>query len=218
MGEKEQSGMLRNVVVIGIIAIIAMTVIFAVVNLTGTMTKNSDKAVGTIATTAVPYGVTNSDVKYEKYTPSSTANSGWGDHATYFPVVGDIPTNSWREDRLVVRSSERVYIRVDVNNNPEAMTTKNDNDDLAKRSLDIYKDGVQIVSTNSLYNKVWLDKDTDYTIVVKYFNNSGQTFIERADDRSYRVTDILSGTEDGSSYNFQIKSFEAATYDNKYVS
>ena len=218
MGENEQGGMLRTVVVIGIIAMVALIITLGVVGLKNNMSKNTNSAVGTVATAKVPYSVVNPDVTYEKYTPNSSSYSGWGDHSNYFPVVGDIPNNSWREDRLVVNSSARIYIRVDVNDNPEAMTPKNDNDDLPKRLLEVYdENGTRLVSTNSLYDRVYLDKDKDYTLIVKYFNNSGQTFIERAADNSYRMTNLLSGTDDGSSYRLNIKSFEAATYDAAYA-
>ena len=219
MGENEQGGMLRTVVVVGIIAMVALIITLGVVGLKSNMTKNTNSAVGTVATAKIPYGVVNPDVTYEKYTPNSSSNSGWGDHNTYFPVVGNIPNNSWREDRIVVNASQRVYIRVDINDNPETMTSKNDNDDLSKRLLEVYdENGNKLVSTNSLYNKVYLDKDKDYTLVVKYFNNSGQTFIERSEDHSYRMSNLLSGTDDGGAYRLNIKSFEAATYDAAYAS
>lgn len=47
MGENEQGGMLRNVVVIGIIAMIALIITLGVVGLKSNMTKNTDIAVGT---------------------------------------------------------------------------------------------------------------------------------------------------------------------------
>jgi len=217
MGENEQGGMLRTVVVIGIIAMVALIITLGVVGLKNNMTKNTDSAVGAVVKTKVPYGVVNPDVTYKKYT-SGDNSWGWGKYSYYFPVVGDMPNNSWREDRLVVNSSERIYIRVDINNYDERMTSNNDNDDMPKRLFEVYdENGDKLVSTNSLYDKVYLDKDKDYTLVVKYFNNSGQTFIERAVDRSYRMSNLLSGTDDGSSYKLNIKSFEAATYDAAYA-
>lgn len=44
MGENEQGGMLRVVVVVGLVALIAAVVIFAVIKLKGTMTSTTDKA------------------------------------------------------------------------------------------------------------------------------------------------------------------------------
>ena len=44
MGENEQGGMLRVVVVVGLVALIAAVVIFAVIKLKGTMTSTTDSA------------------------------------------------------------------------------------------------------------------------------------------------------------------------------
>ena len=220
MGENEQGGMLRTVVVIGIIAMVALIIILSVVGLKNNMTKNTNSAVGGVVKTKVPYSVVNPDVTYKKYTAGSTnVKTSWGHNYTAFPFVGNIPNNSWREDRLVVNSSERIYIRVDVSVISEAHPANIDDDDQSKRHLEVYdENGTQVFSTNDPGDKVYLDKDKDYTIIVKYFNNSGKTFIERAgdDDPSHR-SNLLSGTDDGGSYRLNIKSFEAATYDDKYT-
>ena len=224
MGENEQGGMLRTVVVVGIVAMVALVITLGVVGLKASMTKNTDRAVGTVVTTKVPYTVQNPDVTYEKYTPrnSSVYWGDHGDHGNLFPLVGDIPNNSWREDRLVLNSSERIYIRVNINNyvRPWTPTSSDDNDDQSKRLLEVYdENGNKISSKNTyyLYDKVYLDKDKDYTLVVKYFNNSGQTLHELSGD-GHGDSALVSGTDDGSSYRLKIKSFEAATYDDKYVS
>lgn len=57
MGENEQGGMLRTVVVIGIIAMVALIITLGVVGLKSNMSKNTDKAVGTVVKTTIPYGV-----------------------------------------------------------------------------------------------------------------------------------------------------------------
>ncbi len=220
MGENEQGGMLRNVVVIGLVAIIAAVVIFAVVGLKNNMSKNTNSAVGAVVKTRIPYGVVNPDVTYEKYTAGDNGYWGLGKYINLFPLVGNIPNNSWREDRLVINSSERIHIIVDVSDISEADHMNGNDDDQSKRLLEVYdENGNNVISTNNLSNKVYLDKDKDYTLIVKYFNNSGQRFIERADDvQPWNRTNLQSGTDDGRSYKLKIKSFEAATYDNKYVS
>ena len=218
MGENEQGGMLRTVVVIGLVALIAAVITMGIIGLKGNMTKNTDSAVGTIVTTKKPYSVKNPDVTYKKYTPDSSDNWGSAEYCILFPIVGDIPTNSWREDRLVVNASARTYIRLDVSVISEAHPTKIDDDDMSKRLLEVYdENGKQLVSTNNVGDKVYLDKDKDYTLIVKYFNNSGQRFIESETQAnpSHR-TNLVTGTDDGSSYRLKVKSFEAATYDDKY--
>ena len=218
MGENEQGGMLRTVVVVGIVAMVALIITLGVVGLKNNMTKNTDRAVGAVVTTKVPYSVVNPDVTYKKYTLDHSDNWGRDDHCIFFPLVGDVPNNSWRENRLVVNSSERIYIRVDVSVISEANPANNDNDDLSKRLLEVYdENGNKLVSTNNVGDKVYLDKDKDYTLIVKYFNNSGQRFTES--DKyvhPYCRTNLISGTDDGSSYKLKVKSFEAATYDDKY--
>ena len=49
MGENEQGGMLRVVVVVGLVALIAAVVIFAVIKLKGTMTSTTDSASAGVA-------------------------------------------------------------------------------------------------------------------------------------------------------------------------
>jgi len=44
MGENEQGGMLRVVVVVGLVALIAAVVIYAVIQLKGTMTNTTSSA------------------------------------------------------------------------------------------------------------------------------------------------------------------------------
>ena len=219
MGENEQGGMLRTVVVVGLVALIAVAITMGVVGLKASMNKNTDRAVGAVVTTKVPYSVQNPDVTYEKYTPDNAANWGWGHARSFFPVVGDIPNNSWREDRLVVNASERIYAHVDIDDNPEVLTKTNDNDDYSKRLLEVYDENGNKVSSNNPGDKVYLDKDKDYTLIVKYFNNSGQTFIERDEfaHDAWRMSILFTGTDDGSPYRLKIKSFEAATYDDKYA-
>ena len=49
MGENEQGGMLRIVVVVGLVALIAAVITMGVVGMKASMTKNTDSAVGAIA-------------------------------------------------------------------------------------------------------------------------------------------------------------------------
>lgn len=49
MGENEQGGMLRTVVVVGIVAMVALIVTLGVVGLKNNMTKNTDRAVSAVA-------------------------------------------------------------------------------------------------------------------------------------------------------------------------
>jgi len=81
MGEKEQGGMLRVIVVVGLIAIIAMTLIFAVVNLKSDLTKNTNKAVGTatqnyVIDSEISKGVVQGGSTTSWYQPTADFNYG----------------------------------------------------------------------------------------------------------------------------------------------
>lgn len=228
MGEKEQSGMLRSVVVIGIIAMIATVIIVAVVGLKSTMSKNTDTAVGTVVKTQLPYELANPNISYEEYTPG--ANS-WGDNVFLFPEVGDIPTNNWRDVKMVASSNKKLTISIDISN--EFKTDKyvgNDNDDVSKRSIDIYlasdqslvkhMSGAALATSSNV--KFTMAANTKYIFRVKYFNNSGKTFVESTDAfpggyRGWQFTNVYTSSTNGEAYKFDVESFEAATYDAKYA-
>lgn len=220
MGENEQGGMLRVVVVVGLIAIIAMSVIFAVTGLKGNMNKNTDTAVGAVVKMAKPYGGFNPNVNYAKYTPDPSANTGYGEHGWYVPIVGDIPNNSWREYVITLTPDKDVWINFDVNNNPKVVVG-NDHDDISKRTLMIYQ-GNNLLSTETgtdLINHYNLKANTKYVLVAKFFNNSGQTLVDQMYNYPWaNLSALHSGTVDGSAYNLNIASVEAATYDDKYNS
>ena len=229
MGENEQGGMLRVVVVVGLIAIIAMSVIFAVTGLKGNMNKNTNAAVGAVVKTSKPVTLKNPNVQYASYTPTGAA---WGDNQFLFPVVGDIPTNSWRDVSMVVSSDKSLAINIDVNAQYEAPAyVGNDLDDVSKRYLDIVRqsDGQLMKHAqgeelrDSGGGKFNMEPNTKYVIRLKYFNNTGKTFVETKDAvpnqyKGWQFPVIFTAQSSGQSYKFNVDSFEAATYDDKYNS
>ena len=219
MGENEQGGMLRVVVVIGLIALIASVVIGSIVVTKANMMKNTDRAVGVVAKTTKPYGDFNPNVTYDNYTPNPSAGSGYGDHEWYVPVVGDIPDNNWREYVITLTPNKDVWIDFDVNNNPK-VPIRNDHDDISKRTLMIYQDN-KLLSTKmgaSLIDRNNLKANTKYVLVVKFFNNSGMTLVDQKYSAALwaNLSALHSGTADGSAYNLNIELVEAATYDDNY--
>lgn len=231
MGENEQGGMLRTVVVIGLVALIAAVITMGVVGLKGNMTKNTDRAVGTIVTTPVPFGEEDKNVSYNVYGTSDQVDSYWGNHLDYFPKIGSIPNNSWREVHIHLKSNKKIWFKMDVNNGGDKLThvdsdgsIKNDNDVTASRSMKLYKDGNSVAIASKYGNlaaPTYIDANTDYTIVVKYLNKSGYTFIEpdplpAGTNPSIYYSALFTGNDDKSQYKLTIKSFEAATYDDKY--
>lgn len=222
MGEHEQGGMLRNVVVLGLIALIAAMVISLTLTLKTKMTKHVDQGVGTIVTTRVEHTVNNKNVTYGDYTPNKTSYSGWGDHAMWFPVIGDIPPNSWRDVQMVVSTTSKIYFRVDVNtaNDHDAKDGNNDHDEMSKRTLMVYDSkGKLLKSIHDLRAKTYLEPNEQYTVVVKYFNNSKETFNDNnnPDRIQYQLSSFITGSDNGKAYALNFENFEAATYDDKYL-
>ena len=231
MGENEQGGMLRSVVVIGIIAMVALIITLGVVGLKNNMSKNTDSAVGTVVTTRVPFGAADKDVSYNVYGVSDQVNSFWGNHIDYFPQIGSIPNNSWREVHIQIRSDKRIWFKIDVNNSGSTLikadsngSIVNDNDVTSSRTMKLYKEGDVVASASgygNLANPVYIEPNTNYTIVVKYINRSGYTFVEpdpvpSGTNKSVYYSALYTGNDDKSQYKLTIKSFEAATYDDKY--
>lgn len=227
MGENEQGGMLRTVVVVGIVAMVALIVTLGVVGLKNNMTKNTDRAVGAVVTTKLPYELKNPNISYQKYTPGTNS---WGDNGFSFPVVGDIPTGSWRDVKMVASSEKQITIAFDINNAFKSdKYVGNDNDDVSKRSIDVYSaaDGSLIkhmagagmaTSSNA---KFIMNANTKYIFRIKYFNNSGKTFVESSNAlpdgyRGMQFTSVFTSSTNGEAYKFNVESFEAATYEDKY--
>ena len=228
MGENEQGGMLRTVIVVGIVALIAAVITMGVVGMKASMTKNTNSAVGVVAMTKVPYAVKNPDVTYVNYPPATTTdNWGLGHNLFTFPIIGDIPANSWREVRMEVESNKRTWIKLDINTNykvSELSSGNNNNyDDVSRRQLLIYDDNGQLIQKANdremMSGKIYLEKNATYVLVIKYYNDKGQSLVEDPSKPDWHdLTMLYSGVDDNSEYTFKVKAFEAATYDNKYVS
>lgn len=222
MGENEQGGMLRVVTVIGLIAMIAAVVIFAITGLKGNMKSNTNTAVGSVSRITLPHKVDNPNVTFMPY-PNGVANNGyWGDHLHLFPVVGDIPPNNWREVRMVVKSDKPFWTMGDISaNSIENVGKTNDNDKAAAREMTIYEDGKKIyhdVGNAALVAKRYYKANQEYTLVFKYFNDKPYTFNEgNGVPRNQNwYSGLFTGSTDNGKYNFQILNFEAATYDDEY--
>ena len=86
MGENEQGGMLRTVVVVGLVAMIALIVTLGVVGMKDSMNKNTDTAVATASMNQV--------VDSEFMNPFSTTGSSVGSNSWYQPTA-DFNYGSW---------------------------------------------------------------------------------------------------------------------------
>ena len=210
MGENEQGGMLRTVVVIGIIAMVALIVTLGVVGLKNNMTKNTDSAVGAVVTTKVPFGVTdNGNATYGSYTPDP---NHWSGNWYRLPLIGEIPSNSWREIHVNLTTNTDLDLAADINDYDYdlpgyTLNNGNDSDVINKRSFKLYENGNIISSSN-------LKKGHTYDYVIKYFNGTPRTLYD-GKTNNLRTALVLS-SPNGSPVGATINSVEAATYDDKY--
>ena len=211
MGENEQGGMLRTVVVVGIVALVALIVTLGVVGLKSNMTKNTATAVYNVEKTGKPYqfNSNNGNVSFNSYQVG-----GWNGTFYRLPAMGDVPPDNWREVHVTLRANQTSVLSYDINNydydvpgglkvNPATGST-NDCDVLSERSIQIYDDKSNLISGNTL------QANREYTIVAKWHNGTPRTLYEgrNVSDRSA----IVVGTPDGSAGSFTVTSVEGATY------
>lgn len=233
MGEREQGGMLRTVIVLGLIAIISFAVIAGILVLKSTSSENTDKGVGVItAKTFKQYHFDRDGWVYPAYDPvwNDKDNATWGAKYAWFPTIADVPAHSWREVHFTISATEDIYARVDINASFETMDTAhgdNNKDAISDRWLAVYDmSGKQLLATNSLAtpsaeNTMWMKKNTSYLFVVKWHNTADEPLVERAEATNalivYRNSKLLTGTADGRGYSLKVKSFEANTYPDRYA-
>jgi len=212
MGENEQSGMLRSVVVIGIIAMIATVIIVAVVGLKSTMTKNTDTAVGTVVTVKSPYY--GNDISFTQYTSGQNA---WLGPRYRLPYIGDLPSNNWRDIMIKVTPVKTdISLTVDINNylTQDGDGSNNDNDDISKRIVEIRNS-----ATNELLSRnqgAELKAGTTYDISIRYFNNKKQVIYD-AKNQDFRTALAMTASDGKSPISVTVTSIEAATYDDAYA-
>lgn len=208
MGENEQGGMLRTVVVVGLVALIAAVIMIGVVGLKASMNKNTDTAVGTVVTTKAPYYSKN--INFKDYTPSDSA---WFGPRYRLPYIGDVPPNNWRdiEIQLTVHDND-VFIIGDVNNYLAHGGT-NDNDDSSKRFFEIRNAATNEVVVKNATGKA--KAGSTYIVTLRYFNNTDQVLYD-AKNPELRTALSMTAADGHSPISVTVDRVEAATYDNKY--
>lgn len=99
MGENEQGGMLRTVVVVGLVALIAAVVMIGVVGMKASMNKNTNKAADTAAQNVIVDSsfkspVTNSDGKLNNWYQDRYPSGQWvvGGEFKGEPYLKHVPT------------------------------------------------------------------------------------------------------------------------------
>lgn len=209
MGENEQGGMLRTVVVIGLVALIAAVITLGIIGLKSNMTKNTDNAVGTVVTTKKPYY--SKDINFKDYTPSEYA---WDGPRYRLPYIGDVPPNNWRDImiKLTVHDND-VFINYDVNNYLTNSGT-NDNDDASKRFFEIRNASTNEVVVKNATGK--LNAGSSYIVTLRYFNNKDEV-LRDSHNAGSRTSLNMTATDSHSPISVKVDSVEAATYDDKYL-
>ena len=212
MGENEQGGMLRTVVVVGLVAMVALIITLVVVGLKNNMTKNTNNAVGTVVTTKSPYY--GKDISFTSYTPDKNA---WNGPRYRLPYIGDIPANNWRDIMIkLTPKTTDVSATIDINNYLTQYSdgNNNDNDDISKRTFEIRN-----AATNELISKDAggeLKAGTTYSISIRYFNNTSHVVYD-SHEADLRTAIAMTAVDSHSPISVKIDSIEAATYDDKYA-
>lgn len=212
MGEKEQSGMLRTVVIVGIIAMLTLIIILSVVGLKSNMTKNTNDAVGAVVTTKSPYY--GKDIAFTNYTPGKNA---WLGPRYRLPYIGDIPANNWRDIMIkLTPKTTDVSATIDINDylTQDSDGSSNDNDDISKRTFEIRN-----VATNEVISKdagAELKAGTTYSISIRYFNNTSHVLYDSKNE-NIRTAIAITALDGHSPISVTVNSIEAATYDDTYV-
>lgn len=213
MGENEEGGMLRNVVVIGLVAMVALIITLGVVGLKGNMTKNTATAVYTVQKAPKPYPfVNNGNIQFDKYSVTY-----WNGGAYDIPVNENIKPGYWRELHATIAPETDATVQVDINaydlDNPVPQSG-NDADEVGAREIKMYENGTLIQNMGWGGTKVNLKAGHTYQLLVKYHNNFPRTIYDD-DSKGGNVsnpTRFIIGTPDGSAGKVKVTDLEAATY------
>lgn len=215
MGENEQGGMLRTVVVVGLVAIIAAVVMFAVTGLKGNMTKNTSTAIYQVEKTPSPYTFfKNGNISFDSYQVEP-----WNGFSYQIPVKSNIKPDYWREVHMQLTPVQDSTVQVDINNydldNPSATTDINDNDVVSERVVSLYEG-------TTLVQNMWNGKGVGnmkaghtYQLLIKYHNGTDRTLYDvnrSAPNGSNGMSRLVLGTPDGSAGRVKVHDVEAATY------
>ena len=214
MGENEQGGMLRTVVVIGIVAMVALIITLGVVGLKNNMTKNTATAVYNIEKTPKPYPFENDgNIQFNKYQVTY-----WNGLNYYVPVYDNIQPGYWRELHATIAPETDATMQIDINaydlDNPDRQSENNDADEVSKREIKMYENGTLVQNMDLGGTMANLKAGHVYQLLVKYHNDSLRTIYDS--DTKQRTgshsTRFVIGTPDGSPGKVKITDLEAATY------
>ena len=220
MGENEQGGMLRTVVVIGLVALIAAVAIFVTIGMKGKASSNRDAALYAIEKVPKPFdNINGGNVSTSAYTFNGIKDGQW--NGVFFPIqINDkIPPGYWREISIGIKPAQDSTVQVDVNNydldNPN-WVRHNDNDNWGERDFKLYENGTMVGNLGWGVRPVQMKAGHSYKLKLKYHNTSKYTLYDtmnkETDWLKNGISDIMFGTTDGSAGKYNIFESEYATY------
>lgn len=214
MGENEQGGMLRTVVVIGIVAMVALIITLGAVGLKSNMTKNTATAVYNVDKTPKPYPFPNDgNIQFEKY----SVIGYWNGPYYKIPVYENIKPGYWREIHATITPETDATVQVDINafdlDNPNPKPG-NDADNTSEREVKMYENGTLVQDMGWGHTTANLKAGHTYKLLVKYHNTSPWTIYDDdgKDHTGWNPTHMYIGTPDGSAGKVKVTDLEAATY------
>ena len=214
MGENEQGGMLRTVVVVGLVALIAGVIFAGVVGMKASMNKNTSTAAYNVEKTLKPYPLENDGIiQFNKYQVTY-----WNGVNYFVPVNDNIQPGYWRELHATIAPETDATMQVDINaydlDNPDRKPENNDADEVSEREIKMYENGKLVQNMDLGGTMANLKAGHVYQLSVKYYNGSPRTIYDS--DTKQRAgshpTRFVIGTPDGSAGKVKITDFEAATY------
>lgn len=219
MGEKEQGGMLRNVVILGLIALIASVVTLLVVNLTTHMKTTTHHATNALAKVPKPYVFAKNNVTFDSY----TANAGWNGQFYRLPQVGPIPSHNWREIHFDVTPDQDFTGVVDLNvfipeGQGDATTAPyvhspdwNDAYSNVDAKIIDVTTGKTVPLSASHGTGAALKAGHTYTYSIRYYNDHAFELLDHTPGRNDQTSFV--SQSNGKAVTYHIDDFEAATYE-----
>lgn len=141
MGENEQGGMLRTVVVVGIVAMVALIVTLGVVGLKNNMNKSSNNAVVTMQKIPLPVPGTSGNINFKKYDAATIAGAPYNRYR--LPDFGALAPHHWETIRIYLTAETDIDLTLDTNLFDRSVPNtnisyQNDDDDVNKRQIVYY--------------------------------------------------------------------------------
>lgn len=220
MGENEQGGMLRTVVVVGLVALIAAVIIGGVVGMKASMNKNSATAVYNVDKVPKPFdNINGGNVSVSAYAFKGIQDDRWNGAPFPIQIRDKIPSGYWRQTSIKITPAQDSTVQVDVNNydldNPN-WVYHNDNDNCGERDFKLYENGTMVGNFGWGIRPVQMKAGHTYKMVLKYHNTSNFTIYDATNNdpdwSKAGLTYIFLGTMDGSAGTYNISDSEYATY------